>query len=67
MVNDLQGTSLKGYADLHRWSVQNYDLFWSILSRHMGLVFAKQPDCPDRAVDRTTPMEKIPKWFLGGE
>ena len=67
LVNSLHGTSLRTYSDLHRWSVDNYDLFWSILWKHMGVVASRQPDSETRAIDKSPPMDKIPKWFVGGK
>ena len=66
LVNSHHGTRLKTYADLHKWSVDHCDLFWSLMWKHMGVIASRQPDSDTRAVDTTTPMDKIPKWFSGG-
>ena len=60
-VNKQHGTRLQNYWDLHQWSVENYDKFWDLMWRHLGIVASEQP------IETLTndAMDKIPKWFPG--
>ena len=51
------------YAQLHRWSVENRDGFWSAAIRRTGIVFRRQPERV-LAVDSDV---TAPEWLPGAE
>ncbi len=52
---------LRTYADLHRWSVQNREAFWTEVLRRLGIVFRT---APARILDAASD-PKAPGWLPG--
>ena len=52
---------LATYADLHRWSVENREEFWSDVVRRLGIVFRTKPT---RVLDPDSDPRR-PRWFPG--
>ena len=50
---------LETYQDLHRWSVEHYDLFWAEVWTFTGIVSSQLAEL---AVDTKTPISEIPRW-----
>jgi acetoacetyl-CoA synthetase len=63
-INDEHGIELKDYHDLHKWSCDNYGLFWGHVWDFCGVVASVKPD---KVVDKTIPINKVPKWFPGAK
>jgi len=63
-VNRKYDQRLETYADLHRWSVDHYEKFWETVWHYTGVKCSRQPD---HTVNRTTPMDCIPRWFPGAK
>ncbi len=55
----LRELSLKTYADLHRWSVENRADYWALVLKKLGIRFAVQP--------KNFWSEKTQTWFDGAE
>ncbi|KAF2094398.1 acetoacetate-CoA ligase [Rhizodiscina lignyota] len=62
-VNKKRGLSLKGYHDLHKWSVgENRIEFWNDLWQEIALIHEGDYARP---VDPTLRMDSIPHWYQG--
>ena len=62
-INEIYHIELEDYHQLHKWSCDNYDLFWSHVLDICGIIH--QGERPECAVDRNISIEDIPKWFPG--
>ncbi|KAF2434107.1 acetoacetate-CoA ligase [Tothia fuscella] len=62
MLNETKGLNLKGYDDLHEWSINNIALFWELVWHFTG-VRASVPY--KQVVDEKAPMFPRPSWFSG--
>ncbi|MGI0149781.1 MAG: AMP-binding protein, partial [Thermoplasmata archaeon] len=52
----LRERGLRSYADLHRWSVEHRDYFWSTMIRRLDIPFRQEPtDLRDPGSDPTHP------------
>ena len=61
-INNKFSVNLRDYADLHTWSVEHYDKFWSEVWDMVGIVASVKPDT---SVDTSVKMNEIPEWFPG--
>ena len=60
-VNQRYGASLKSYADLHKWSVDNIPSFWEMVWEYSGMISSRTYD---EVVDDPYRMPGT-KWFSG--
>ena len=58
-VNEKHGLGLGSYQDLYQWSITNYDLFWSHVWDHTGIIGNKGK----HVVDTTATPAENPTWF----
>lgn len=56
------GAQFANYSQLHRWSVEHLDLFWSTWARYSGFKFLNQPTQTLRVSKNFWESE----WFVGG-
>jgi len=54
---------LRTYADLHRWSVEHREEYWSRMIRRLGIVFQREPE---RVLDPNSSVTD-PRWLPGAE
>ena len=64
LINQKYDLELETYQDLHRWSVEHYDLFWAEVWTFTGILSSEQAEL---AVDTKIPMNEIPRWFPGAK
>lgn len=62
-LNEQYSVNLLHYHDLHKWSVENYDLFWAFLWDYFKIKSSVPPTLP--VVDKNLLISDIPKWFPG--
>ena len=62
LINQKYSEQLETYHDLHQWSVKHYDKFWTEVWHFTGIVSSNRGEV---AVDTSTPMNEIPRWFPG--
>ena len=60
LINQKYSERLETYHDLHKWSVEHYDKFWSEVWDLTGIVSSVKSEV---SVDTLTPMNEIPRWF----
>ncbi|MDF1655254.1 MAG: acetoacetate--CoA ligase [Coxiellaceae bacterium] len=60
-VNNTNKTHIGDYQQLHRWSIENSDLFWGSVVEFCDVKFDKPPQ---RIVDNPDEMQKA-EWFPG--
>lgn len=63
-INKKFNQQLRSSHDLHQWSVENLQDFWTDLHGYTGIIPALPPTVTS-AFDPSTPMEKVPKFFPG--
>ena len=64
LINEKYGAKLENYHDLHKWSCENYDLFWKEVWDFCGVVASQTYE---QVIDKKVPIDKIPKWFIGAK
>lgn len=62
-INAEHGIELKDYQELHKWSCQNYHLFWGHVWDFCNILASEKRS--EFVVDPSMPIEQIPKWFPG--
>lgn len=62
-LNEKFNMDLRNYHDLHKWSVECYDLFWEFLFKHFQVKCSSPPEGP--VVDKNVPISDVPRWFPG--
>lgn len=63
-INKKFNQQLRSSHDLHQWSVENLQDFWTDLHGYTGII-PPLPPTVTSAFDPSTPMEKVPKFFPG--
>ncbi|KAF5317226.1 hypothetical protein D9611_003848 [Ephemerocybe angulata] len=63
-INRKHGLKLANYADLHKYSVENY-MFWLDLAQHLRIIFSVPPD-PSRLFEPGR-FPEVPLWFPGAK
>jgi acetoacetyl-CoA synthetase len=63
-INKQYNEQIRDYASLHRWTVENLDLFYRELWNFSGLVTSKPPLV---VVNSLAAMWPRPQWFPGAE
>lgn len=61
-INAEHGIELANYNQLHKWSCDNYDLFWGLVWDYCQVVHSKKAD---QVIDKSVNIQKVPKWFTG--
>lgn len=62
VINGKYSTSLSSYQDLYKWSVEEYETFWSEFWSFSGLIYSKNYD---HVIEREKRFDEVPKWFTG--
>ena len=62
-INAKFNVNLEDYYQFHKWSCDNYDLFWGQVWDFCKIISSNQR--PDVVIDKSEPIEKVPKWFNG--
>ncbi|KAJ1896045.1 hypothetical protein LPJ66_004224 [Kickxella alabastrina] len=63
-VNAKRGLSLETYDELHAWSVDDIESFWSDVWEYTGTVSSKPYS---QVLEQGKAMDEIPKWFIGAK
>lgn len=63
-INKKFNQQLRSSHDLHQWSVENLQDFWTDLHGYTGII-PPLPPTVTSAFDPSTPMDKVPKFFRG--
>ncbi|KAL8410033.1 hypothetical protein RB594_008215 [Gaeumannomyces avenae] len=62
-LNRERGAGLSTFADLHRFSIQHRDAFWSTIWDAAGYIH--EGNHGGRVVDHSQPVDAVPAWFEG--
>jgi hypothetical protein len=63
-INRKFNQKLRSSQELHQWSVNNLQNFWTDLHQYTGIIPALPPTVTT-AYDPNTPMEQVPEFFRG--
>ncbi|KAI7830941.1 acetoacetyl-CoA synthetase-like protein [Kickxella alabastrina] len=63
-VNAKRGLSLETYDELHAWSVDDIESFWSDVWEYTGTVSSRPYS---QVLEQGKTMDEIPKWFIGAK
>lgn len=61
-INKKFNQQLRSSHDLHQWTVENLQYFWTDLHGYTGIIPSLPPTVTS-AFDPSTPMEQVPKFF----
>lgn len=65
-INAKFNIDLQDYPQFHKWSCENYDQFWGQVWKFCGIVSSStESGAEDNVIDKSVPIEKVPKWFQG--
>ena len=68
-INAKFNIDLEDYPQFHKWSCENYDQFWRQVWKFCDIVNSCARDgvftTEDHVIDKSVPIEKVPKWFQG--
>ena len=60
LINAKYKENLQTYQEFHRWSCDNYDLFWREIWDFCQVIGSP---LQDEVIDKSVPINQIPKWF----
>ena len=65
-INAKFNIDLEDYTQFHKWSCENYDQFWGQVWKYCNVVSScTESLAEDQVIDKSVPIEKVPKWFQG--
>jgi len=65
-INAKFNIDLEDYPQFHKWSCENYDQFWGEVWNFCNIVSSStEPGAENHVIDKSVPIEKVPKWFQG--
>ena len=69
-INAKFNVDLEDYPQFHKWSCENYDQFWRQVWKFCDIVnistdIVHRYCAEDHVIDKSVPIEKVPKWFQG--
>ena len=65
-INAKFNINLEDYSQFHKWSCENYDQFWGQVWKFCNVVSScTESLAEDQVIDKSVPIEKVPKWFQG--
>ena len=65
-INAKFNVDLQDYPQFHKWSCENYDKFWGQVWKFCNVVSScTESLAEDQVIDKSVPIEKVPKWFQG--
>ena len=65
-INAKFNIDLEDYTQFHKWSCENYDQFWGQVWKFCNVVSScTESLAEDQVIDKSVPIEKVPKWFQG--
>lgn len=61
-INRKYSTSFSSYSDLYKWSVEEFETFWSEFWSFSGLICSEQFS---QVIEKDKRFDQVPKWFIG--